>query len=99
MVREVCWEPVEGLQMAQGRQPNPKATPWGKQYLIGVIGGGSGALHTVRGHDCPQVITFHQKLVLLLSTLLINVYDSSGHLWNALHHHLDSETEKAVRTV
>ena len=46
------------------------------------------------GHDCPQVITLHQELVLLLSTLLVDVDDSSGHLWDALHHHLDSETRK-----
>lgn len=64
-----------------------------EQYLIGVIGGGAGALHTVSGHDRPQVIAFHQELVLLLPTLLVDVDDGSGHLWDALHHHLDSETQ------
>lgn len=64
-----------------------------EQYLIGVIGGGAGALHTVSGHDRPQVIALHQELVLLLPTLLVDVDDSSGHLWDALHHHLDSETQ------
>ena len=47
------------------------------------------------GHDCPQVITLHQELVLLLSALLVDVDDSSGHLRDALHHHLDSQTDKS----
>lgn len=69
--------------------------PSHEQYLIGVVGGGLGALHPMGGHDCPQVVTLHQELVLLLSALLVNVDDSSGHLWDALHHHLDSEIQKA----
>lgn len=47
------------------------------------------------GHDCPQVITLHQELVLLLSALFVDVDDSPGHLWDALHHDLDSERQKA----
>lgn len=47
------------------------------------------------GHDGPQVITLYQELVFLLSTLLVDVDDSPGHLWDALHHHLDSERQKA----
>lgn len=72
-----------------------QGAPGRKQYLIRVVRGSSGALHTVGGHDCPQVITLHQELVLLLSALLVDVDDSSGHLRDALHHHLDSQTDKA----
>lgn len=28
-------------------------------YLIGVIGSGPGAFHTMGGHNCPQVVTFY----------------------------------------
>ena len=66
-----------------------------ERYLVRVVGGGPGALHAVGGHDGPQVVTLHQELVLLLPALLIDVDDSSGHLRDALHHHLDSETQRA----
>lgn len=71
--------------------------PWVEWYLVSVIGGGPGAFHTVGGHHCPQIVTFHQKLVLFLSTLLVDVDDSSGHLWDALHYHLYSETQKDLQ--
>ena len=70
-------------------------SPGCERYLICVVGGGPGALHAVGGHDGPQVIPLHQELVLLLPALLIDVDDSSGHLRDALHHHLDTETQRA----
>lgn len=69
--------------------------PGQELYLVGVVGGSAGALHTVSGHDCPQVIALHQEFVLFFSTLLVDVDDSSGNLWDALYHHLHSETQKA----
>lgn len=90
----MCQEPAEGLEGTPRETGRLYGDPGCEQYLIRVVGGGLGALHTVGGHDCPQVITLHQELVLLLSTLLVDVDDSSGHLWDTLHHHLDSETQK-----
>ena len=78
---------MSGSATVPGIGRGSKGDGW---YLIGVIRRGPGAFHTVGGHDCPQVVTFHQKLELLLPTLLVNMDDSSRHLWDALYHHLHS---------
>lgn len=57
-------------------------------YLVGVVGGGAAALDAVRGHHGSQVVSLHQQLVQALAALLVDVDDGSGHLGDALDHHL-----------
>lgn len=58
------------------------------RYLVGVVGGGAAALDAVRGHHGSQVVSLHQQLVQVLAALLVDVDDGSGHLGDALDHHL-----------
>lgn len=63
----------------------------GCRYLVGVVGGGAAALDAVRGHHGSQVVSLHQQLVQVPAALLVDVDDGSGHLGDALDHHLQRE--------
>lgn len=66
-------------------------------YLVGVVGGGAAPLDAVRGHHGSQVVSLHQQLVQVPAALLVNVDDGSGHLGDALDHHLRAAKVEVVK--
>lgn len=51
----------------------------------------------MRGHHGSQVVSLHQQLEQAPAALLVDVDDSSGHLGDALDHHLQGGGGQSVK--